>query len=357
MGLNLFQRKAGGSYYARGTVAGQRIYESLGTGDRRLADALRIRREAELLERHALGRAATVSFAEAALTYLEAGGEGRFLGRILEHFGSETLLKDIDNEAVNRAARALYPEASPATVNRQLITPISAVVSMAAEDGLCEAKKFRRRKGDKARLRWLTPEEAERLIAAVRGDARLAHILPALGLLLGGGLRTGEAIALNVSTFYANSGEAFIARTKNGHPRMIRLPERAVGLVTERGVPEIGALLRTPKGGAYAARENGGGQLQTAFNRARDAAGLGREVTPHVLRHTWATWYYAQTRDFGGLMDLGGWIKADMANRYRKIAPEDLGARLFNHGWDFTRGRYQGDAGRGGIREIKNRRG
>jgi hypothetical protein len=34
-------------------------------------------------------------------------------------------------------------------------------------------------------------------------------------------------------------------------------------------------------------------------------------------------------------MDLGGWDKADTANRYRKIAPDDLGARLLAHGWDF----------------------
>lgn len=75
--------------------------------------------------------------------------------------------------------------------------------------------------------------------------------------------------------------------------------------------------------------------MQTSFNAARDAAGLGREVTPHVLRHTWATWFYAQTKDFGGLMDLGGWAKADMANRYRKIAPDDLAARLRRIGWEF----------------------
>ena len=71
-----------------------------------------------------------------------------------------------------------------------------------------------------------------------------------------------------------------------------------------------------------------------------------------LLRHTWATWYYAQTRDFGGLMDLGGWRKADMANRYRKMAPASLVQDLLEAGWDFTDQRrrpalrvVQGDGG------------
>jgi len=337
MGLKLTRRAGRDSWIIRGTVAGQRIHESTGTGDKRLADAIRLRREVQLLERHALGRAATVTFGEAALTYIETGGELRFLAPILELFGPDMLLREVDNEAVNRAARKLYPGAAPATVNRQLITPISAVVTMAAEDGLCEHKKFRRRKGDQARMRWLTPEEAETLIKAARAERTTRHLVRALGLLLGGGLRTGEAIALQTQTFYKQTGEAFITKTKNGDARMIRLPRRALDLILETDLPEVGPILLSPKGRAYAQRQNGGGQMQGAFNKARDAAGLGPEVTPHVLRHTWATWYYAQTLDFGALMDLGGWRKADMANRYRKIAPEDLADRLARHGWDFTR--------------------
>ena len=100
-------------------------------------------------------------------------------------------------------------------------------------------------------------------------------------------------------------------------------------------LPESGRMFRTSYGKPIKLRKNGGGQMQTSFNKARDAAGLGKDVTPHTLRHTWATWYYAQTRDFGGLMDLGGWAKSEMANRYRKIAPDDLADRLLKFGWDF----------------------
>lgn len=134
--LKLVRRHKGGNYYLRGTVAGQHIYESTGCGIRSAAEAIRIRRESEILARHACGKSATLTFAAAALTYMESGGQARYLTRILRHFGPDTLLEDIDNATVNTAASALYPDAAPATINRQLITPISAVVNMAAENDL-----------------------------------------------------------------------------------------------------------------------------------------------------------------------------------------------------------------------------
>lgn len=118
MGLKLTRRKPGGSWYIRGTVAGHRVYESARTGDRRAAEALRIRREAELLERASLGRKATATLAEAALAYMETGGEARFLLPILDHAGPDLRLSEVTSEWLREAAHALYPDAAPATVNR-----------------------------------------------------------------------------------------------------------------------------------------------------------------------------------------------------------------------------------------------
>lgn len=327
--------KRGQIWYIRGTVAGCRIYESTGLERAGQADAYLQRRQADLLNRHAHGRAATLTFAEATLAYLESGGEGRFLGPLLEFFGPDFLARDITNAAANRAAAALHPQSAPSTINRQVITPLSAVANFVAEESGAPAVRLRRRKDDQKRLRWLTPEEAERLIAQAA-----PHLVPVLGFLLGGGCRVGEAIQVTRQVFYETTGEAYLPRTKNGQARMIALPPRARAMVMSQGIPEAGAICRTPKGKAYALRQNGGGQISTAFRQAAQAAGLGRDVVPHTLRHTWATWFYAQTRDFGRLMDLGGWQKADMAMRYRKAAPADLGERLRAFGWDFSPDAY-----------------
>lgn len=328
MPLKKFQR--GDVWYLRGTVAGQRVYESTGLGDKRAAEAKRARREAELVERAALGRTATTTFAKAARVYLEAGGEGRFLAPILKHLGPRFRLVDVSNEVISDVAAALYPDAAPATINRQVITPISAVYCMAAKDGSCPERRFRRRKEPTGRVRWLTPEEAERLIGAC--DPRLR---PIVLFLLGSGPRVSEALSLLRHDLHLETGQAWLSETKNDDPRMVPLPSRTRRALAFADLPQLGAVFRTPKGEPYKLDTGSGGHIQAAFNAARDAAKLGPDVTPHVLRHTWATWYYAATKDFGGLMDFGGWKKADMANRYRKLAPADLPARLRKHGWDF----------------------
>lgn len=332
MPLTLFRRKARGPYYARGTIAGHRIYESTGLSRRADAQAWAIRRETEILQRHALGEKATLTFAEAAQEYIIAGGETRFLVPILDHFGPDTRVAEIDNGTLIKAAAALYPDASPATINRQLIGPVSAVINQAAENGRADPRKFRRLKARGARTRWLAPAEAEKLL-----DAAAPHLVPILAAMLGTGCRASEALGALVSNWHATTGEIWLPETKNGHPRMVQMPARARDMILAAGVPEQGRLFRTPKGAPYVMRTNGGGQIQTAFNQARDAAGLGQDVTPHVIRHTWATWFYAATHDYGRMLDLGGWRTSSTAERYRKIAPADLGEKVLAAGWDFTR--------------------
>lgn len=339
MPLTIFRRKPGGNWTIRGTVAGCKVYESTGTDNRRLAEAKRARLEHRLLEEACLGRAATITFAEAVIHYIDAGGEARFLPPILDYAGPETLLREINNQWVRDCAEAILPGRAPATIARQIVTPVSAVVNLAAEDDLCPPRRFRKRAADNTRYHWITPEEAERLVAAVREVQ--PHLERPLALMLGGGLRSGEALRVRAGNFREATGEVWIEETKNGESRVVRLPKRAAVMLAAGDLPEEGPICRTPKGRPYRMRRNGGGQMAEGFRKAVARAGLDpKTVTPHVFRHTWATWYAAATGDFGRLMDQGGWKSPAMANRYRKAAPEDLGWRLLQLGWDFNREDY-----------------
>jgi len=339
MSLKIFRRKKGGNWIIRGTVSGCKVYESTGTNNRSLADAKKARLELRLTEEAILGKAATITFAEAVTHYLDAGGEARFLRPVLEYAGSTTLLKDINNQWVRDCAEAVYPGRAASTIARQVVTPISAVVNLAAEDDLCEPKRFRKRGGDNTRYDWITPEQAEDVVNAIMRHQ--PHLKRPFALMLGGGLRSSEALRVRADNFRLETGEVWIEDTKNGDPRMVRLPRRAAEMLAPGDLPEDGPLCRTPKGKPYILRQNGGGQMAEGFRDAVARANLDpKRITPHVFRHTWATWFAAQTGDFGRLMDFGGWKSPAVANKYRKAAPEDIGGRLLDLGWDFNREDY-----------------
>lgn len=326
------------------TVGGQRIRRRLGLRDR--ADKTLARRAAEKVWREAWDRhlnppelkPAGTPLHLAARRYVEAGGEARYLPKILTYAGPQATIEEIDEGWILEAAAALYPGCAPDTVRRHLRVPIGAVIR--------HAKGQRKRKGtDVRRVRWLTPEEAERLLDTASRLTLPRHpnperfTLQKIAFLLGTGCRPGECFAAEVKDWNPATRQWWIAGEVEGAAktgavaRWVRLPDRAVDLIGE--LPEVGRAFLTPYGRPIAVGKGRGGQMQTAFNAARDTAGLGEDVTPYTLRHTWATWFYAQTRDFGALMDLGGWDKADTANRYRKLAPDDLAERLLAMGWDF----------------------
>src|SRR5262249_22305225 len=123
------------------------------------------------------------TFASAALVYMRAGGERRFLMPLLKHFG-ETPLRRIGQAALDEAAAPISPNAAPATVNRQLYTPAIAVLRRA---GVC--LNFHRPEGAAGQqlTAWLWPEQAGALIGeAIKLDAEFGTLCI---LLLYTGLR------------------------------------------------------------------------------------------------------------------------------------------------------------------------
>lgn len=345
------------------TVQGKRIRRRLGIRDKSIKDLAR--KQAEALYRAAWEKHLAppepvrrgTPFSKAARGYIEAGGEARYLPPLIRHFGPDALIEDIGEAEMIEAAIALYPGRAPDTIRRQVRVPISAVIRWAQG-------RRRRPSTDNRRVRWLTPEEAERLLIAAahltlpRHSEPEPYTLAKVAFLLGTGCRASECFAAEVRHWNPGTRQWWIPADIEGagktaaSARWVRLPERSIECLGD--LPEVGRAFRTPYGKPIIVERGRGGQMQASFNRARDAADLGADVTPHVLRHTWATWYYAQTRDFGGLMDLGGWAKADMANRYRKLAPDDLGDRLLAHGWDFRHGYGNGDGG--GRVSLENQR-
>jgi len=91
--LSLKRRPKSPYWIIRGTLRGIRVEESTGTSNKRAAEEIRAKREAEILEGSIYGHRATATFATAALSYLENGGSRRFTASVISYFGTTPLAR------------------------------------------------------------------------------------------------------------------------------------------------------------------------------------------------------------------------------------------------------------------------
>ena len=143
MPLKLIPPRPGKSpnYSIRGTY--QRIYidRTTGTSNKQKAqDVLKgVIRQIESGEfrktEPAVEEKRSITFAEAALAYLKAGGDPKYISALTELTGEHALrdksIDAIDQIAIDNAVSAIYPDAPATTRNRQGYTPISAILKRA----------------------------------------------------------------------------------------------------------------------------------------------------------------------------------------------------------------------------------
>src|SRR5262245_55109027 len=123
-------RKGKTPYYAgRGSYLGVAVDRSTKASKRALALKVIAAWEREI-ERGTFSIKGEPTFAGAAAAYMKAGGERRFMKPLLEHFGDRPL-REIDQPAIDAAAHTLHPASSGATRNRQVYTPVCAVLRYA----------------------------------------------------------------------------------------------------------------------------------------------------------------------------------------------------------------------------------
>lgn len=337
MPLKVTRRPGTGALTISGTVEypdGQRIRvrRRAQSDDPQLAREEAASLEARLLRDAWHGQRRGVrSFAEAVVSYLaeQPRSEARkaTLHRLVRALGREPLVA-IDQDALGRArGMVLRPSSSPATFARQVIGPVTAVLNHAHRRGWCDPPHFARPRETPGRTRFLLPTEAEALIAAAA-----PHLQPLLVFLLCTGARLSEALGLEWRDVDLQGGRAIFqaGATKSGRRRIARLPARCI--VSLAGLPHRdGAVFRKPDGGTYAtSRVRGyGGQIKTAWRGALKRMSIfvpsnegGKmDMTPHDLRHTWASWHYALYRDPLALKAEGGWSSVVLVERYAHLLP------------------------------------
>jgi integrase len=363
MSIEVVTIKGRKNLYLRGTFLGQKVFESAGTGDAAIANALRVRRENAILNESLHGKQAVKTFADAAASYLtfepRAPATAENVRKLLIHF-RDAPLAHIGQDALVGAFRAVLRDgqaAAPATKVRAVITPLNAIMEHAATMGWCARPAFKKPRVPKTSTNFLLPAEADALIANAA-----PHLRPLLTFLIGTGCRMSEALELTWDRVDLHGARARVWQ-KQGNERRVDLPPRvltALRAIPINGEAREGAVFRPVLSRAVIGQERakhgkkgkqlgqsyritgyGGGQIKAAWATACRKAGLPgtwREwtpkgsdkpkrqfvptLTPHDARHTWASWHACIYRDPFKLRVDGGWATLTMVQNYAHAMPE-----------------------------------
>lgn len=286
------RKRSGSSFWqVEITIGGRRIRRSSGTSDKERAAEKAVELELKERKRDRTRQQEVATFAHAVNMYIRNGGEERFTDPLVTHFLS-TPLKDITAVDIKEAARALYPNKSHATWNRQVITPARAIINHAAESGLCPP----------IRVRQFPVAEVERVAIDADWIVSFGEVAPPkLGTLalfmFTTGARISQACDLTWSAVNLQAGKVIIPAAKGHDQRVATL------------VPELVAMLanlnnKRSKVFGYASRSS----VYEPWKRACKKAGL-QYVPPHQAgRHSFATEMIIRNGvDAKRTAELGGW--------------------------------------------------
>lgn len=274
----------------------------------------------EIYQETFLGLKPKRSWQEAVVRYLAVKANLRSfkdvqrIMRKLDPYLGKLMLHQINGDVIWTVVQGELKKGNqPATVNRYLAT-IRALLRMARDEWqwIDNFPKIRLLGGEVERDRWLTREEADRLVKACP-----PHLASLVRFALATGCRASEITRLEWERVDLARAHAWLNQTKNGTPRGIPLNRDAVEVLKE----VVGQHPRFCF--TYRGQPIRHGLTNHGWQTAIKEAGLV-DIRFHDLRHTWASWHRQAGTSTDELKDLGGWKTRSMVDRYAKFATEHL---------------------------------
>ncbi len=161
----------------------------------------------------------------------------------------------------------------------------------------------------------------EEIIELLRNTKNLKH-RAIIALIYASGLRIGELINLELRDIDINRLQIFVRRSKGRKDRYV--------IMAKSLIPVINNYIMTYKPQKYFAEsiESGNkysaGSVRNVLRRSCKAAGITKKVTPHTLRHSYATHLLENGVDIRYIQKLLGHSKPETTMIYTHVATKDL---------------------------------
>ena len=229
-------------------------------------------------------------------------------------FFGERFLSEIRAEDVEKFKAARAQKVSKSTVNRELAC-LKTILAIAVEwDRLRSdpAKKVKRFQVDNQKLIFLDREECRRLLEACPRYLRpIVHV----GILTG--LRRTRLLRLKWKDVDFKLGVIYVQNAKGGKSQ--ELPMGPTLKQVLKAVPHhISSeyVFASPSNGAHWR------DFPVSFQAAVKTAGIDKHVTPHTLRHTFASHLAMAGVDLYTISQLLGHSSIAMTQRYAHLSPD-----------------------------------
>jgi len=244
----------------------------------------------------------------------------RDLTNFLKHCGDIELQQISRGQVQDWLVAAHARGLAPATLARRL-SALSSFLDMAVEAGWCPvnvAAGMRPPKQPKRLPRNLPPEQTSQLLRATEMQNE-ARDLALLGVMYGCGLRVSETVGLNLNDVDLHACELRVFG-KGRKERIVPIPAGVVALLRqyiEERPAQSGdeqAVFLNRRGGRLTARS-----VQRMLKKRALETGADTSVTPHRLRHSFATHLLAGGVDLRAIQELLGHASLSTTERYTHL--------------------------------------
>ncbi|TCR01044.1 site-specific integrase [Neorhizobium sp. JUb45] len=241
------------------------------------------------------------SFAETAKSYMEHGGERKYLQNILPHLG-DRLLTEIFPFDVRQLADELYPTQTNATKNRCVVTPVRAVVYHGYDRGWGPSTRIKNFKQERPRRKKAASQAWLDAFARQCGKDRLPHLAALILFMSQTGARVSEAVALKWREVDLAGRTVLLVKTKTD--------QNSIRFLTDQLISRLYELSRDADPDELVFRYKNRHSVNERISAVCKRSGISYKPSHTCGRHAFANNTLAMGVDVKSVMDAGGWRSA-----------------------------------------------